>query len=96
MIENIPRKQDVWGTTGTYHDGVFHGVGQKTIVNSLNYMHRESRQYDFQYILTFNEHEMYIPSEKETVLGKLQFDLEEKTIATFEDIPEKMLFKRSF
>ncbi len=79
-----------------FHDGVFHGVGQKTVMSALNYMHRESLQYDFQYIITLNEHEMYIPSEKETFLGKLHFDLDDRTVASFEDMPEKMLFKKSF
>lgn len=79
-----------------FHDGVFHGVGQKTVMNVLNYMYRESLQSDLQYIITLNEHEMYIPSEKEAVLGKLQFDVADRTIATFEDTPERMFFKQSF
>ena len=79
-----------------FHDGVFHGVGQKTVINVLNYLYRETIQYEFQYIITLNEHEMYIPSEKESVLGKLQFGIEDRTIATFSDSAKEMFFKRDF
>lgn len=82
------------------HDGVFHGIEIKTMVNTLNYMYHQSLESfskkPFQYILTFNEDEIYIPPDRESLYGKLDFDWEKMVIAKFEDIPQKMIFKRVF
>ena len=79
-----------------FHDGVFHGVQPKTMINTLNYIYRQSLKHRFQYIVTMNENEIFIPEEKENILGKLHFDLPSNIVARFEDRPEKMFFKRSF
>ncbi len=79
-----------------FHDGVFHGVQPKTMINTLNYIYRQSLKHRFQYIVTMNENELFIPEEKENILGKLHFDLPSNIVARFEDRPEKMFFKRSF
>ena len=79
------------------HDGVFHSIAKNTMVNTLNYIyHQHLASPHFQYILTFNEDEIYIPSDKEDLYGKFDFDWRENLIAEFEDTPEKMLFKRAF
>lgn len=76
------------------HDGVFHGAGPNTLIHTLNYIHHQSLQYDnFQYIVTFNENEILIPSQRESGFC---FDLQERIIASYGDRPENMFFKRSF
>ena len=79
------------------HDGVFHGVGRKTVVNTLNYIYSQHlRQHNFQYIITANEEELYIPPEERAVRGDYNFDWKEMKIAEYEDIPEKMIFRRNY
>ncbi len=73
------------------HDGVFHSIGTMTVVNTLNYMYSQTLLFpSFQYIITANEDELDL----ENKFGKYRFELEKFVIAEFEDIPEKMLFKR--
>jgi len=74
------------------HDGLLDSVGPKTLVNTLNYIHKQLRLYSFQYIVTLNEHKVSISPE----IGQFQFDLAEQIIASFEDCPDKMFFKQSF
>ncbi len=79
------------------HDGVFHGVAKRTVVNTLNYLYSQSLQHpSFQYIVTFNEDEIHIPPNKESSYGKFSFDPFDRVVATYEDTAEKMAFKRAF
>lgn len=93
---NIVRKERRLPTF-LIHDGVFHGIDTKTVVNVLNYVHRQSLLTPgFQYIITANEDELFIASSKEEIYGKYEFDLERSTIVTYEDTPDRMIFKRDF
>jgi uncharacterized protein YydD (DUF2326 family) len=57
------------------HDGVFHGISLDTKIKALNYIYRKHLQSpNFQYIVTFNEDEIYIPSEKRIPLESLSFN----------------------
>ncbi len=79
------------------HDGVFHGMSKRTIVDTLNYIYRQSQLYPvFQYIATFNEDEIYIPDERKELDGTLKFDLEKAVVARYTDNEKGMLFKRVF
>lgn len=80
------------------HDGVFHGISMKTKVNTLNYIYHQSLEAasnnPFQYIVTFNEDEIHIPEEKAEQYGIFDFNWMDHLIAQYEDIPNKMIFKR--
>lgn len=79
------------------HDGVFHGIAKRTMVDTLNYVSRQSQLYPgFQYIVTFNEDEIYIPDERKELDGALIFDLDDVTVAKFTDSDSGMIFKRAF
>lgn len=79
------------------HDGVFHAISRKTVINTLNYIfHRYLKNPTFQYIVTFNEDEINIPGDQQDLYGTFAFDWNKQVIAVYEDIPEKMLFKREF
>ena len=79
------------------HDGVFHGIANNTCVNILNYIyHQFLSNPRFQYLVTFNEDEIYVPTDKETVYGQYEFNWESLVIAEFSDEPSKMIFKRAF
>lgn len=79
------------------HDGVYHGISLNTKIKSLNYMYHQHLAYPyFQYIVSFNEDEIYIPEEKRDLVGNLDFDLSNVIIAEFTDSPSGMLFKRDF
>jgi len=43
-----------------------------------------------------NEHEMEIPKEKLDVYGEYNFDWKLQVVAMYEDVPEKMIFKREY
>jgi uncharacterized protein YydD (DUF2326 family) len=80
-----------------FHDGVFHAISPKTIVNTLNYIfHQHLRYPGFQYIVTFNEDEIDIPGDKNVQYGSFVFNWKEHLIAVYEDIPSRMIFKRDF
>ncbi len=76
------------------HDGVYHGIAPNTMLNTLNYMHHKflelSSEKQFQYILTFNENELFVDER----YGKTDFNLSDCIIAEYEDVKEKMIFKR--
>ena len=78
------------------HDGVFHGISPNTLINTINYVFHKFLEYStktpFQYILTFNENEIF-PGEQ---YAKFDFDINEFIIADYADVPEKMIFKRVF
>lgn len=79
------------------HDGVYHGISINTKVKALNYIyHQHLANPNFQYIATFNEDEIYIPKEKQSLIGQFDFELEKMVRAEFTDSPDKMIFKRSF
>ncbi|MDD3876726.1 MAG: DUF2326 domain-containing protein [Bacteroidales bacterium] len=79
------------------HDGVYHGISINTKVKALNYIyHQHLANPNFQYIATFNEDEIYIPKEKQSLIGQFDFDIEKMVRAEFTDSPERMIFKRSF
>ena len=80
------------------HDGVFHGMSHKTMVNILNYIYRKhlslKEKKDFQYIVTFSEDEIEVPVDKRDLYGEFAFTFSDKVIIEIEDISAKMLFKR--
>jgi uncharacterized protein YydD (DUF2326 family) len=80
------------------HDGVFHGMSHKTMVNILNYLYRKHLElYDvknFQYIVTFSEDEIEVPPDKRDLYGEFAFPFDDKKIIELEDVEQKMLFKR--
>jgi len=79
------------------HDGVFNGIAERTLINTLNYIYNQSLiNSDFQYIVTLNENDIYIPHDKESEYGGFEFDINDCIVASYGDSPEKMLFKRSF
>jgi uncharacterized protein YydD (DUF2326 family) len=79
------------------HDGVFHGIDKRILVNVLNYINSQALiNRNFQYIITANEDEIYIPDDKKSIYGNYNFDWETKVTKKYEDIPEKMIFKSEF
>ncbi|GAA3946802.1 DUF2326 domain-containing protein [Chitinophaga oryziterrae] len=80
------------------HDGVFHGMSHKTMVNILNYIYRTHltlyEKKNFQYIVTFSEDEIEVPIDKKDLYGEFAFPFSDKKIIELEDIESKMLFKR--
>ena len=79
------------------HDGAYHGISLHTKIKALNFMYHQYLSLpNFQYIMTFNEDEIYIPDEKEGRVGTFDFNIEEVVIAEFTDNPKGMLFKRDF
>jgi len=79
------------------HDGVFHGISLNTKIKALNFMYHQYLAYPyFQYIITFNEDEIYIPVEKQDFVGAFEFDMSDVVIAEFTDNPDGMIFKRDF
>jgi len=77
------------------HDGVFHSIVKKTVINVLNYVYSMYLRYPkFQYITTMNEDEVLVhPDDR---IGDYRFDWRQMVIAEYEDIPEKKIFKRQF
>lgn len=79
------------------HDGVFHSIARKTVVNVLNFVYHESLlNPKFQYIVTGNDDEFYIPPSEEVLYGRYDFDFDKHVIARYETTPEKKIFKREF
>jgi len=79
------------------HDGVYHGISHKTLVNTLNFVSKEfNKNPFFQYIVTFNEDEIDVQEEKENTFGKFDFDWKENVIITLSDTNAEMLFKQAF
>ncbi len=79
------------------HDGIFHGIGIKTVVRTLNLIHSKHLQFpNFQYIITANENEISVPSDKKDIYGKYDFNMNDHIIATYKDNPEQMIFKREY
>jgi len=79
------------------HDGVYHGISINTKIKALNFIyHQHLANPNFQYIATFNGDEIYIPKEKQELVGKFDFDIDEMVRAEFTDSPVGMIFKRSF
>ena len=81
------------------HDGVFHGIDKRTVINVLNYINSrylQDKNSNFQYIITINEDELYVPSDKKALYGSYDFDIGKHIIAKYEDTPSKMIFGREF
>ncbi len=83
------------------HDGVFHGMSHKSMVNVLNYIYQKHLQLysagvDFQYIVTFSEDDIVIPVDKKNLYGEFKFEFDDNVIVEVEDVKSKMLFKRDF
>ncbi len=79
------------------HDGVFHAIAHKTLANVLNHMyHRSLLLQNFQYIVTFNEDEITVPSENEEKFVKLEFDWTDFVVAEYSDSENGTIFRRSF
>lgn len=79
------------------HDGVYHGIALNTKIKALNYIYKQYLSSPtFQYFVTFNEDEIYIPEEKKEILGNFDFKIEDLIIAEFTDNPSQMIFKRDF
>lgn len=79
------------------HDGVYHSISHKSIVNTLNYISRQFNQNPkFQYITTFNEDEIEVSKENEDTYGKFDFKWKDNVILTLSDVKENMLFKQVF
>jgi uncharacterized protein YydD (DUF2326 family) len=79
------------------HDGVYHGTSRRTTTDTLNFIQRQSQLYPgIQYIVTFNEDELYVPEERKELDGTLQFNLEDTVVARYTDTDKEMIFKRAF
>lgn len=79
------------------HDGVFHGISRRTMIDTLNFIQLQSQLYPgFQYICTFNEDEIYIPEERKDLDGTLTFDLDSAVVARYTDSESGMIFKKAF
>lgn len=79
------------------HDGVYHSISHKTMVNTLNYISRQFNQHSsFQYIVTFNEDEIEVSEENENTFGKFDFDWKKNVIISLSDVKDKVLFKQVF
>lgn len=79
------------------HDGVFHGISRQTVVNVLNYIYKYTLEPPgFQYITTFNDDEIHLPGDRISQFSRFDFDWQKHIIASYEDVPEKMIFKREF
>lgn len=79
------------------HDGTFNAVAAKTVVRFLNYIVEQSNELPrMQYIVTLNEEQVYLSDTQRAELEGLSFDLEKHVIAHYEDVPEKMIFRREY
>jgi uncharacterized protein YydD (DUF2326 family) len=79
------------------HDGIFHGISIGTVVNILNYIYSQYLMYPtFQYIITANENEIFVPEEKKELYGTYKFEIEKYVRKTYQDNPEDMIFKREY
>jgi len=79
------------------HDGVFHSIGKKTVISLLNYVYSKYEKLpNIQYIITANEDEIDIPSDRKHLIGDYNFNMSENVIATYKDIPEEMIFRREY
>jgi len=79
------------------HDGAFNGVDVKTVVQFLNYIEQKAGTLSsLQYIVTLNEDQVYLSEKGRTAFDGLGFDLSTRVIAHYEDVPEKMIFRREY
>jgi len=79
------------------HDGIFHAIDKKTIIGILNHIQNKFLESPkFQYIITANEDEIDVPSDKVPFYGDFNFNISDSIIARYKDIPEEMIFKREF
>jgi len=79
------------------HDGAYHSIALFTKIKALNYIYHSHLRYPhFQYIVSFNEDEVFIPDEKQELIGDFDFNLQDLVIAEYTDNPSEMIFKREF
>jgi uncharacterized protein YydD (DUF2326 family) len=79
------------------HDGVFNGVDVKTSVRFLNYIDGKVAELpSLQYVVTLNEDQVYVSEKTRTAFEGFAFNLAERVVAHYEDVPERMIFKREF
>ncbi|RPI15736.1 MAG: DUF2326 domain-containing protein [Ignavibacteriae bacterium] len=79
------------------HDGVYHSIAHRSMANTLNFIfHEYNKMPHFQYIVTFNEDEIEIPSGKEHTYGEFDFNWKDFVVSSYQDTEEKMIFKRIF
>ena len=79
------------------HDGTFNAVAAKTVVSFLSYIVQQSRKLPkLQYIVTLNEEQVYLSEAQQAEFDGLSFDLKRHVIAHYEDVPEKMIFRREY
>ena len=76
------------------HDGIFTGIYTNQFVSAMNLLNKYSSGMDFQYITTLNDDEEEVTNKDK--FGQLDFDLKEKTIATYSNLTEGKIFKRDF
>lgn len=80
-----------------FHDGIHQTIGPKTLVKTLNYINSMFNQKgNFQYILTANENELFIPDEKKHMYGDFNFEIQDCIIKTYKDVPKEMIFKQEY
>lgn len=79
------------------HDGAFNGVDVKTVVRFLNYIESRAKALQsLQYIVTLNEDQVAVSERNRAEFEGFTFDLSERVVAHYEDVPEKMIFGREF
>jgi uncharacterized protein YydD (DUF2326 family) len=76
------------------HDGVFNGIGLKTIMRTLNFAEGcLQRHGKFQYIVTANEGDAIQSKEERSRFGNYIFELEDKVVAEYDDSEHGTIFK---
>jgi len=78
------------------HDGVFYGVHRAHFVSAMNLLHKLSSQYDMQYIFTVNEDDAWVPDERSSDVGKLDFDFDKCKVAIYTERTEGKIFHRNY
>jgi uncharacterized protein YydD (DUF2326 family) len=79
------------------HDGAFNGVDVKTVVRFLNYIEAKSTTLQsLQYIVTLNEEQIVVSEKNRAEFEGFTFDLSERVVAHYEDVPERMIFRQEF
>lgn len=79
------------------HDGAFNGIDVKTVVKFLNYIERmTTEEGDIQYLVTVNEDQVFVPEKRKQTFEGYEIDFDTCVIANYQDVPEKMIFKREF
>jgi uncharacterized protein YydD (DUF2326 family) len=79
------------------HDGAFNSVDVKTVVRFLNYIESMAKKMpSLQYIVTLNEDQVYGSERTQAAFEGFAFELSERVIAHYGDVPKKMIFHREY